>query len=187
MNEFSHLSVLISIILGLAITQVLKGFRGILLFRARVRMYGPPIAWAWLLLIVDVQTWWAMFGLRNLHAWTFPAFSLVLLQTILIYMLAALVLPDFSADRPVDLRAHYDANYRWSFGLVLLVAAVSLCREFVVEGHVPDRTNVLFHAIFMAASVGAMVTRREWVHRLLPIFTVLVFGVYIAVRFARLR
>jgi len=187
MNEFSYLSVLLSIILGLAITQVLKGFRGILLFRTHVQMYGPPIAWAWLLLIVDVQTWWAMFGLRNLHAWTFLAFSIELLQTILIYMLAALVLPDFSGDRTVDLRAHYDANYRWSFGLVLLVAAVNLGKEFVVEGHVPDRINVLFHVIFMAASVGATLTRREWYHRLLPIFTVFVFGTYIAVRFARLR
>ena len=187
MNEFSYLSVLLSIILGLAITQVLKGFGGILLFRARVRMYWPPIAWAWILLIVDVQTWWAMFGLRNVHAWTFLAFSLVLLHTVLIYMLAALVLPDFSGDRTVDLRAHYDANYRWSFGLVLLVTVMNLCREFVVEEHVPDRTNVLFHAIFMAASIGAMVTRREWYHRLVPIFTVFVFGTYIAVRFARLH
>jgi hypothetical protein len=33
MDEFSYLSVLISVILGLAVTQILKGFRGILLSR----------------------------------------------------------------------------------------------------------------------------------------------------------
>jgi hypothetical protein len=46
MDEFSYLSVLISVILGLAVTQILKGFRGILLSRARVRIYWPVIATA---------------------------------------------------------------------------------------------------------------------------------------------
>ena len=36
MDAFSYLSVLISIILGLAVTQILKGFRGIVLSRARL-------------------------------------------------------------------------------------------------------------------------------------------------------
>ena len=61
MDEFSYLSVLISVILGLAVTQILKGFRGILLSRARIRIYWPVIAWAVLLLLVCVQSWWAMF------------------------------------------------------------------------------------------------------------------------------
>jgi len=34
MDEFSYLSVLLSVILGLAVTQILKGFRGLLLSRA---------------------------------------------------------------------------------------------------------------------------------------------------------
>lgn len=37
MDEFGHLSVLFSIILGLAITQILSGFRGIALLFARLR------------------------------------------------------------------------------------------------------------------------------------------------------
>ena len=60
MDEFSYLSVLISVILGLAVTQILKGFRGILLSRTRIRIYWPVIAWAALLLLVCVQSWWAM-------------------------------------------------------------------------------------------------------------------------------
>ena len=46
MDEFSYLSVLLSVILGLAVTQILKGFRGLLLSRARIRLYWPVIAWA---------------------------------------------------------------------------------------------------------------------------------------------
>lgn len=38
MDAFSYLSVLISIILGLAVTQVLQGFRGLMLARAGARI-----------------------------------------------------------------------------------------------------------------------------------------------------
>jgi hypothetical protein len=56
MDEFSYLSVLISVILGLAVTQILKGFRGILLSRARVRIYWPVIASAAFLLLIVRRT-----------------------------------------------------------------------------------------------------------------------------------
>jgi len=71
MDEFSYLSVLLSIILGLAVTEVLQGFRRLLQSRARVRLYWPTITWAFLLFVIYVQSWWAMFGLREHHDWTF--------------------------------------------------------------------------------------------------------------------
>src|SRR4029450_7020561 len=95
MDEFSYLSVLLSVILGLAVTQILKGFRGLLLSRARVQVYWPVIGWAILVLLVCVQNWWSMFGMRNRHDWNFEQFAIVLLPTILIYMVAGLVFPDF--------------------------------------------------------------------------------------------
>lgn len=90
MDEFGYLSVLLSIILGLAITQLLKGFRGIVLARSQTVLYLPVVTWAVVLLLIAVQTWWAMFGLRTVRAWTFLQFAVVLFQTILLYMLAAL-------------------------------------------------------------------------------------------------
>lgn len=80
MDAFSYLSVLISIILGLAVTQVLQGFRGLMLARSRVRTYWPALVWAVLVLVICVQVWWAMFGLsqRTAARWTFLDFGLVL-------------------------------------------------------------------------------------------------------------
>src|SRR5215467_5169602 len=85
MDQFSYLSVLLSVILGLAVSQILKGFRGLLLSRTRIRIYWPVIAWAALVLLICFQNWWSMFGMRNRHDWTFQQFGIVLLQTILIY------------------------------------------------------------------------------------------------------
>ena len=46
---------------------------------------------------------------------------------------------------------------------------------------------VAFHLFFLVTSVAAVVTRREWYHKLLAIVSVTAFGFYIAMLFARLR
>src|SRR5215510_4005593 len=112
MDEFGYLSVLVSVILGLAVAQILKGFRGLLLSRARIRIYWPVIGWAALLLLICFQSWWAMFELRHYQTWTFAAFAVVLLQTIVTYMLAGLVFPDFFGEGIVDLRESFYAHRR---------------------------------------------------------------------------
>ena len=104
MDAFGYLSVLLSIILGLAITQILQGFRDLMQARSRLRLYWPCLLWAIVLLVICVQEWWAMFGLRNHSPWTFAGFSVVLAQTVVTYLIAALALPDVRGDEPIDLR-----------------------------------------------------------------------------------
>ena len=144
MDEFSYLSVLISVILGLAVTQILKGFRGILLSRTRIRIYWPVIAWAVLLLLVCVQSWWAMFELRHYQPWTFVAFAVVLLQTILTYMLAGLVFPDLFGEEIVDLRESFYAHRVWFFAFGFFVILASICKGVVALRRVasPDRSRI---------------------------------------------
>ena len=47
-----------------------------------------------MLLLIFVQAWWAMFGMRRHTDWTFFTFLIVLLQTVTLYMMAAVVLPE---------------------------------------------------------------------------------------------
>jgi hypothetical protein len=187
MDEFSYLSVLLSIILGLAVTQILVGFRGLLQSRGKVRLYWPAIAWSFLLLVIFAQSWWAMFGLRAHHQWTFAGFAVVLLHMICLYMLAALVLPDFPPDAPVDLRASYMANHRWFGAIAALSAIVSLTKDLVLTGALPERMNVAFHAVFISAAIVAAVTRREVVHKAFVVTIAVLFAVYIALLFTRLQ
>src|ERR1043165_4768587 len=116
MDEFGYLAVISAVILGLSVTQMLQGLSQVINARDRVRIYGPAIGWALLLLVIDVQAWWAMFGYRSRHAWTFLQFGILLLETILLYLLAALALPMAFAGEMIDLRAHYFRHARWFFG-----------------------------------------------------------------------
>jgi hypothetical protein len=45
MDQFSFLSVLISVILGLAVAEILQGFRGLPWSRTRIQIYWPVIGW----------------------------------------------------------------------------------------------------------------------------------------------
>ena len=191
MDAFSYLSVLLSIVLGLGITQLLTGLGRLIQARDRVRIYWPTPAWAVLLLVAHVQTWWTMFALRDDAGWTFFAFLLVLLQPVLLYLAAALVLPDFGetadpTEARVDLRRHYFHQARWFFGVLLALLVASVAKDVVLERELPDPANLAAHAAFAALwSVGAA-TRRERYHLLLAPLSLLGFVVYTAALFLRL-
>jgi hypothetical protein len=187
MDEFSYLSVLISVILGLAVTQILKGFRGILLSRTRIRIYWPVIAWAVLLLLICVQSWWAMFELRHYQPWTFAAFAVVLLQTILTYMLAGLVFPDLFGEGIVDLRESFYAHRVWFFALGFFVILVSIGKVAVLYGELPRPPDLAFHAFFGTSFLIGALTRREWCHKALVVLGMAGFILYIVIVFARLH
>ncbi|HTL79270.1 MAG TPA: hypothetical protein VL136_07660 [Candidatus Babeliales bacterium] len=187
MDEFSYLSVLISVILGLALTQILKGFRGILLSRTRVRIYWPVLAWAVLLLLVCVQSWWAMFELRHYQPWTFAAFAIVLLQTIVTYMLAGLIFPDLFGEGIVDLRESFYAHRVWFFAFGFLVILVSISKGVVLYGELPHRTDLVFHAFFATIFLIGAFTGSESCHKALVVLAMATFILYIIIVFARLH
>src|SRR6185312_8231917 len=151
MDAFSYLSVLLSIILGLAITQILQGFRGLMLARSHIRGYWPCIVWAVLVLVIAVQVWWAMFGLRlrPAHRWTFVDFGVVLLQTVPLYLLAGLALPDVDRGRQLDLREHYYAHHRWFFSMLVLLILVSILKVRVLTDHWTGPTDMAFQLAFV--------------------------------------
>jgi hypothetical protein len=187
MDEFSFLSVLLSVILGLAITQILQGFRGLLLSRTRIQIYWPVIGWAVLVLLVCFQNWWSMFGMRNRHDWTFQQFAMILLQTVLIYMVAGLVFPDFVGEAIVDLKESFYAHRRWFFSLGFASIVVSVVKDLVLDGKLPDPRNLAFHAIFGVALLTGALTRRERYHKTLVLFVIATFVLYIVLLYARMR
>jgi hypothetical protein len=187
MDEFSYLSVLLSVILGLAVTQILQGFRGLLLSRTRIKVYWPVIAWALFILLVCVQNWWSMFGMRNRHDWAFLQFTVVLLNTIFIYMIAGLVFPDLSGEKVVDLKQSFYAHRGWFFSLALGAIVVSVCKDLVLGGKLPDPTNLTFHAIFAVTLLTGALTRREGYHKTLVLTGIAIFILYIVLLFSRIH
>jgi hypothetical protein len=187
MDEFNYLSVLLSIILGLAIAEILTGFRGLLQARRRVRLYWPSLLWCFVLLAIYAQTWWAMFGLRTHHSWTFAGFAIVLVHMILLYMLAGLVLPHIGENEVTDLRANYFAQHRWFSAFALGIIGASLGKDLILNGALPERTNFAFHLTFAALALIGGITRREWFHKAFAVAIAILFALYTGLLFAQLH
>lgn len=186
MDAFSYLSVLLSVILGLAIQQVLQGYRALALSRRNVRWYWPSIAWSGILMAMVAQHWWASFALSGRAEWSFAAFATILVQTALIYMMAALVLPDVPPREEIDLKAHYHREAPVFFAVGSAVVAWSVVRELVLNGALPVGLNLAFHLVFLAMALTAMLSRREWLHQLFAAAMSAMFVLYIVVLFSRL-
>jgi hypothetical protein len=180
MDEYSYLSVLIAIILGLAITQILQGFRGLLHFRHTVAVYWPSLVWAFLILLIAVQSWWASFGLRHYTGWTFVGFAVVLLENICIYMVAALVLPDFAEERQVDLKRSYFRQVPWFYGLFIVALLFSLLKDLVLSGALPSGLNLAFQLFFIGGSLALILVRNETFHKVYTVLSAALFLAYIA-------
>ncbi len=187
MDEWGYLSVIVSIILGLGITQLLQGISELINERQRVRFYWPAAGWAALLLIVNVQAWWAMFGLRNRHTWTFLQFSTVLMEVILLYLVAALALPNFGGQDVIDLRANYFKHRSWFFGCIVLMLLDSLLKSIVVGGGLPGPVDLTFHLIWLSAALVAAITSSDLYHKTNLCLTFALVLIYIAVLFTTLR
>ena len=186
MDAFSYLSVLLAVIIGLAVTQVLQGYRALALARKAVRWYAPPLVWSVLILILVTQHWWANFGLTERSDWSFAQFGATLAQTALLYMMAGLVLPDVRPDEPTDLKAHYYREAPLFFGIGSVAVLWNGVRELTLYGALPQRLDLGFQLIFLILSTAAALVRRERFHELLAGLMVFLFAAYITLLFARL-
>lgn len=186
MDAFSYLSVLLSIILGLAVQQVLQGYRALILSRRRIIFYAPPLIWSVLMLTMVAQHWWASFGLAGRSEWSFGLFATVLIMTALIYMMAAIVLPDVPADEKLDLRTHYYREAPAFFSLGAATVSWSIFREYMLVGRLPLPENLAFHLTFIAMALTGALVKRPRVHEALALLMAALFAAYIALLFARL-
>lgn len=185
MSEFDYLSVLISIILGLGITQLLSGLGRVVEQRRRDDLYGPSLVWFVVLLLAHIQTWWSFFALRAHGGWDFAEFLLVLLQPIGLYLLSVLALPSAGA-APVGLKGWYFANRRAFFLLLLGCLVGSLARDLLIAGHLPGALNLAFHLVLSAVALAAMLSARERLHAALAVLVAVLFAAYIYRLFGRL-
>ena len=186
MDAFSYLSVLLSIVLGLAVTQLLSGFAALVHARRRIAMYWPvPVQMASTLLIT-VQVWWAMFGMRWVGHWTFAAFLIVLAQAISVYLMAAFITPEVGNEAQIDMREVYFRESRWFFGSILAALAISLTKNRLLSGSFQSGLDLAGHVVFAAIALAGFISRSDILHKLIAPLSLLAYGIYIALLFVSL-
>lgn len=112
---------------------------------------------------------------------------MVLLNVIFIYMVAGLVFPDFFGEESVDLKENFYAHRRWFFGLGVGTILASVGKDLVLSGKLPDKSNLVFHAIFGLMLLTGAFTSREWYHKALAVLVSALFLLYIVLLYLRMQ
>lgn len=183
MDTFGYLAVLFSIIIGLALTELLQSIRGLILARHRVTIFWPSVMRAGLLTLVVVQVWWAVFELRAVEEWTFGKYAFVLLHVVLLYLATALALPNPTDGEPVNMRTAYYGDLRALCLLLLGTVAVSIAKTYVLYGRFTNPTDLAFHGGFASITVVSYFSKDDRVHLVLQAVLLAVFLAYVATLF----
>src|SRR4051794_27833356 len=111
---------LISIVVGLGLTELLLSFHRLVRERRNVSWDALPLAWALLLLVAVVNYWWGISAIMTgARGWTTGDFMIAMISPIFLYLSCAAALPRIDRGERLDMRAAYEEE-RTAFLLFLL-------------------------------------------------------------------
>jgi hypothetical protein len=187
MTQFEYLSVLISIIIGLAITQLLSGAARLIQIRKRARPHPTTLCWMVILFLIDAQIWWAAFGMRRVEGWNFFLFMFYLLVPILAFLLSYLVLPELGDEDEIDLAANFAGNRPWFFGLLSGIPLLSLLNEYLALGAVDWNADAVFRVVLAAIALLAACVTSARFHLWNALFALAMLCAYVGTLFLHLH
>jgi hypothetical protein len=125
MDMFEYVMVLVSIIVGLAMTHLLQGLVEIAQRPKRMKIASIHLVWVIYMVITVAFWWWWQFRLQLLSPWTFQAYLFVLGYAVILYILSTLLFPKV-LDPDLDLDAFFYDRRGWFFGFSTLYFVVDL-------------------------------------------------------------
>lgn len=166
MSSFEYVMVLVSIIIGLAITHILTAFSVAI---HRLRGHGEPIRldavyllWVVYVLIWLVSFWWWEFRFQEIvEEWSFGLYLFIIGYAISLFLMVAVLVPA-KMERLTDSYAFFMEGRKWFFGIHLFVLGVDIIDSFLKGVEFGLRPSVLMqYGVFVAASIVGLSTERR--------------------------
>ena len=171
MQMFEYIIVLISIVIGLALTHLMQGIAGLIQHPGRDRIWWVHLVWVAYMFLCTVFWWWYEFRLQVIETWTFSLYFFVICNAFYVYLICAVLFPK-DLEGYAGYKDYFLSRRRWFFGLQIgwLVLDLidtrikgadhfaSLGTEYVVVG-----------VVLMLGYVIGLITRRERIHAVIAL------------------
>jgi hypothetical protein len=160
----SHSVTLISIIVGLGLTELLGNLYRLVRDRKRIAWDALPLAWSTFLLLFVLNYWWALIaGLGGSQQFSNVAeFGLLLAPPMLLFFACSTALPRFEPGEVLDMRSAYESQRRVLF-LSLALYQLSIWATIILtRGFVWDIVAVLRTAILVLILSALFTKSRLW-------------------------
>ena len=171
MGMFEYVIVLISIVIGLALTHLMQGIAGLVQHPKRAQIWWVHLVWVAFLFFNTIFWWWWEFRLRAIAVWTFQLYLFVICYAFLIYLACALLFPR-DLEGYEGYKDYLLARRRWFFGLLIAWLAVdvldTLAKGIRYFASLGLEYPIAQAGMILLCAVG-FVTRRERVHAAIAI------------------
>lgn len=118
MSEFEYVAVLVSLVLGLGITNILTGIGRIITRRDEFSLDAIHILWSLALFVVLVLNWWVFFQLSTFTNWSFEFFLAVIVWAVFFYLMSVVLYP-LEKSVVQDYGKIFHNNRGWFLGLFI--------------------------------------------------------------------
>ncbi len=160
MSLFEYVMILVSIIIGLAIAQMLEGLLRVLRAGRPYRTYWVQSVWVALIFVELVWHWVYRWDLQAHSSWTVWELLFLVLPTIVLFLLAGLLFPQDST----DLRSYYLEHRQVFFGLFLGLMVVYSVETWWLLGLDFGNRGDFIRLSIAALCVPLILSRRAGVH-----------------------
>jgi hypothetical protein len=159
---------LISIIVGLAVTDLLANLHNLFQKRARVDWDPLPLVWAVVVLLFIFNYWWGVATNMDgaLSARVAGHFVLLAVAPVLLYLMAASVLPrDLASEGSISMRVEWERNRSAFLSFFSLLVAFAWLNVTVIRGAFVWDLAGMLRAAMLTGSLAALFLRSrrvEW-------------------------
>lgn len=177
MSAFEYTSVMASIIVGLALVDILVSLNRLIRAGGSVRWHWAAPVTAALITMTIIQIWWSSYTPQE-GPMTIGQFLPLLIELVLLFLLAAAALPDEVPAGGIDLRLYYDRNsaYLWGLFAASLGWATAVGAAQWIQGGETPAAFVEQHMVdlfVLLLFVSLIFVRRLWWHMIVLAFAAL--------------
>ncbi len=175
MTFFEYIAVLVSIIIGLGITNILSGVARLAQHPGRDRVFWIHLLWALYCFVLLIFFWWWEFALAEVEQWTFALYLFVVFYAVICYLLCALLFPS-DLQGYDGFRDYFLSRRRWFFGVLALAFVVDFADTLLKGGAHLESLGWAYSfktGLHVALCLVAMNTKKVWFH---GTFVVLAFA-----------
>lgn len=179
-DQFQHVMVLTSIIIGLGITHILGGI-GAAIDRLtghgkRLRLSWAHGAWVAFVFLWMVLFWWWEFRLIELPVWTLAHYFFIVVYAVLLFLLAVILIPrDWTVVD--DLNEYFVSKRRWFYAVLIVADLADPVDSFFKGGWEYIAATGVFAIAFTVVSIPASIvgfcSRSIRVHTVIAILCLL--------------
>lgn len=168
-SPFEYVSILVSIILGLGITQILSSFSDLLFRFKKTKFYWPHTLWILFVLFLHIQDWFIIYQLKDKAVWHLPELFFILLYPIALFCAAKMLLPANDTEERFNMKLFYRSQFPIIFIIIGSSVLISILFNifFLKKAVLQQGLLIIFLLVIVYSSIKKL--NHELLHKAIAI------------------